>query len=372
MMMGCTSKLLNSWGFVILIGLAACQQRPNELKSSVDSSSCESNLPKRFGAKPDTSNSTANTKQVDHLNMVFIPAGEFMMGAADEDGREDEYPQHTVKVNGFWMDKTEVTNASFAKFVAATGYITTAERKPDWEEMKKQLPAGTPKPHDSVLVAASLVFFVPKKITTLHDASQWWNWKKGANWRHPQGPNSNINGKEHYPAVHISWDDAMAYCRWSGKRLPTEAEWEFASRGKLVDKIYPWGNEDVETGKPKANTWQGSFPTYNTKWDGFNGLAATKQYPPNAYGLYDMAGNVWEWCADWYRTDYYQHSIKTNPQGPTDSDDPMEPGIPKRVVRGGSFMCIASYCKGYRVSARMKTSPDTGLEHTGFRCVSSQ
>jgi sulfatase modifying factor 1 len=334
-----------------------------------DSSSCESKLPNRFGV------AMANTKipigKVDHLNMVLIPAGEFLMGAGDKEGRDDEYPQHPVKLNSFWMDVTEVTNASFAKFVQETGYVTTAERKPDWEEMKKQLPPGTPKPADSIFVAASLVFSAPQKVTNLNDASQWWVWQKGADWKHPQGPNSNINGKDNYPVVHISWDDAMAYCQWSGKRLPTEAEWEYASRGGLKNALYPWGNEDIEKGKMKANTWQGNFPIKNTNWDKFGGLAPVKKFAPNGYGLYDMAGNVWEWCNDWYRADYYASTSQTNPQGPADSYDPMEPTVPKKVVRGGSFMCNASYCKGYRVTSRMKTSTDTSLEHTGFRCVSS-
>ncbi|RYF16214.1 MAG: formylglycine-generating enzyme family protein, partial [Oxalobacteraceae bacterium] len=184
--------------------------------------------------------------------MVLIPAGEFYMGANDKDGREDEYPQHKVKLSSFWMDVNEVTNAQFKKFVDATGYVTTAERKPVWEEMKKQLPPGTPKPPDSVFVAASLVFYQPQSINGLDNAAQWWRWVEGADWKHPHGPKTNINGKDNYPVVHISWDDAMAYCKWSGKRLPTEAEWEFAARGKLENNLYPWGNEDIEKGMAKA------------------------------------------------------------------------------------------------------------------------
>lgn len=354
--------------FIIL--LVACREEPKKTATVTDSSSCESKLPKRFGAGLDTVGIPEG--KTDHTGMVFIPPGEFTMGASDRAGRADEYPQHRVKIDGFWMDVAEVTNASFSKFVKETGYVTTAERKPDWEEMKKQLPPGTPRPPDSVFVAASLVFTPPRSISNLNDASQWWSWKKGADWKHPHGGNSSIKGRENYPVVHISWDDAQAYCRWAGKRLPTEAEWEYASRGKLQNQLYPWGNEEIEKGRPKANTWQGKFPVKNTSWDGFAGLAAVKQFQPNGYGLYDMAGNVWEWCSDWYRNDYYEQSPENNPQGPASSYDPMEPSTPKRVVRGGSFMCNASYCSGYRVTARMKTSADTGLEHTGFRCVSSK
>ncbi|MEO8406436.1 MAG: formylglycine-generating enzyme family protein, partial [Chitinophagaceae bacterium] len=267
----------------------------------------------------------------------------------------------------------EVTNAAFQKFVKATGYITTAEQKPDWKELKKQLPAGTPKPPDSLLVAASLVFTPPSYGVNLDDATQWWSWSKGANWKHPHGPDSDIKGKDNYPVVHISWYDAMAYCKWSGKRLPTEAEWEYAAGDGAIHHQYPWGEENIDAGKPKANTWQGDFPNKNTMHDQFYGSAPVKSFQPNLFGLYDMAGNVWEWCSDWYRNDYYsqQHGLSIDPTGPVDSFDPMEPTVPKKVVRGGSFLCNASYCKGYRVTSRMKTAPDTGLEHTGFRCVRS-
>ena len=334
---------------------------------------CGGNMPQRPATSIDSINITPG--EVSHTGMVFINGGEYLMGAADEEGRPDEYPQHKVNLDGFWMDETEVTNAQFSRFVHATGYSTTAEKTPDWEEMKKQLPPGTAKPADSLLVAASLVFSAPEKNVSLTDASQWWVWKKGADWKHPQGPGSNIAGKDNYPVVHISWYDAMAYCKWSGKRLPTEAEWEFAARGGKQNEKYPWGNEDIESGKPKANTWQGNFPNQNLKKDHFERLAPVRSFAANGYGLYDMAGNLWEWCSDWYDAAYYQvvkTLLSTNPTGPMQSNDPEEPGVPKKVVRGGSFLCNASYCKGYRVSSRMKTSLDTGLEHTGFRCVSSR
>lgn len=358
----------------VVFALAACDSasKTDMGKAQADSSAvaCAAQLPSRL----------AGMQYVDSLpvagsgfeGMKWIPGGEFLLGATDNEGRPDEYPQHRVVVDGFWMDETEVTNAQFKQFVDATGYITTAERDVDWEELKKQLPPGTPRPADSLLVAASLVFTSPAGPVSMDDASQWWRWKRGASWRQPQGPGSSIKGKETFPVVHVSWEDAQAYCKWAGKRLPTEAEWEVAARGGKSDVVYPWGTEKAEASRPKANTWQGVFPVQNTAWDGHTGAAPVKTFAPNSYGLYDMAGNVWEWCSDWYRADWYQQvngSVQKNPVGPAESFDPMEPTVPKRVVRGGSFLCHDTYCKGYRVTARMKTSPDTGLEHTGFRCV---
>lgn len=337
---------------------------------------CCQKTPSRFPSNDQRK--TSNPKQFltcSHEGMVWINAGTFQMGSSNNEGRPDEYPQHKVQVEGFWMDKTEVTNAEFRKFVDATGYVTTAEKAPDWEILKKQLPAGTPKPPDNDLVAASLVFQITTNPVSLNNPSNWWRWTKGADWKHPEGPESSIESKDNYPVVHISWYDAMAYCRWAGKRLPTEAEWEYAARGGLINEPFSWGSEEVDKGKPKANTWQGDFPTQNTGWDGYTGLAPVMSYPANAFGLYDMAGNVWEWCNDWYRSDYYKQFSSTtsiNPKGPSSGFDPDEPSNPKKVVRGGSFLCNKSYCSSYRVSARMKTSPDTGLEHTGFRCVSSK
>lgn len=338
---------------------------------------CAQNIPIRYGSKSldimiDSPERIVNNK-VSHEGMVFIKKGVFLMGASDNEGREDEHPQHKVFISAFWMDATETTNADFRKFVASQDYITTAEIKPNWEELKKQLPPGTPKPSDDLLIPASLVFVKQPKGTPVDNNLTWWSWVKGANWKHPSGQESTINGKDYFPVVQISWDDAQAYCRWAGKRLPTEAEWEFAARGG-TQLNYPWGEENIEKGIPKANTWQGEFPSSNTLWDHFENAAPVKSFAPNAFGLYDMAGNVWEWCSDWYVSNYYSNTngaAVENPQGPAKSFDPQDPSTPKKVIRGGSFLCNASYCEGYRVTSRMKTARDTGLEHTGFRCVSS-
>ncbi|MFM1961212.1 MAG: hypothetical protein RLZZ172_57 [Bacteroidota bacterium] len=372
------SNSTHAWIAMLLL-IACNEQQPYQGKyASVEDSllHCSSNLPSRFGPAAGTDTTLVNVQpdSVSHEGMVWIPGGTYLMGAHDQDGREDEYPQHQVKVSGFWMDVTEVTNAQFKKFVEATGYVTTAEIAPDWNELSKQLPPGTPKPHDSLLVPASLVFVKQPPGAGLGDPSIWWSWKKGANWRHPQGQGSDLKGKDNHPVVHVSFDDAVAYSKWAGKRLPTEAEWEFAARGGKTT-VYPWGDEPVESGKPKANSWQGKFPSVNTSWDKFPGAAPVKSFAANPFGLFDMAGNVWEWCADWYRDDYYasvSNQLLQDPQGPSTSYDPQEPTVPKKVVRGGSFLCNDSYCKGYRVTSRMKTATDTGLEHTGFRCVSNR
>jgi len=303
--------------------------------------------------------------------MVWVEGGNYTMGGDNDQAREDEYPEHPTAIDGFWMDETEVTNAQFRTFVEATKYITTAEKEITREDILAQLPEGTVLPEDLDLSPFSLVFNSPPPSNRAYSPQDWWSVIKGANWQHPQGPDTDLEGRENQPVVHISWYDAMAYCKWQGKRLPTEAEWEFASRGGKEGGIYPWGSEPVST--KMANYWQGEFPTNHLVQDGFERLAPVKSFPPNPLGLYDMAGNVWEWCADWYRHDYYQAAKTTrtvqNPLGPTDSFDPQEPSVPKKVVRGGSFLCNDSYCSGYRVAARMKSSPDTGLEHTGCRCV---
>lgn len=341
---------------------------------------CESNIPSRFGTETSLvtdSNQTLennfSNKSNYHKGMVFIAGGTFLMGADNKQASKDEYPKHKVSVSGFWMDETEVTNAQFAAFVKATGYVTTAEKDVDWEEIKKQVPAGTPKPSAEALKAASLVFKPTDHQVDLQDFSAWWDWKQGANWKHPQGPQSNIKGKENYPVVHVCWDDAIAYCKWAGKRLPTEAEYEYASRGGLQNNLYPWGNAPLSETKPQCNYWQGEFPVTNDLNDKFYFSAPVKSFNPNGYGLYDIAGNVWEWCSDLYNADYYEMVNNTqgivDPQGPTKSYDPEEPTASKRVTRGGSFLCNEAYCSGYRCARRMKSTPDSGLEHLGFRCV---
>lgn len=351
-----------------------------EQKDTTNKSCCTSKKPDRFGntlKKNTLNNSTTltqtNTKKYD--GMVWIEGGTFLMGGDNDQARQDEYPKHAVKINGFYMDETEVTNKQFAAFVKATGYKTTAEKNVSWEELKKQLPPNTAKPSDEQLKAASLVFVPTEGAVNLQDYSQWWQWTHGANWKHPKGPNSNIVAKENYPAVHISWDDAKAYCKWAGKRLPTEAEWEYAARGGVNNQIYPWGNTNVDS-TSACNYWQGTFPYKNETTDKFYGSAPVKSFAPNNYGLYDMAGNVWEWCNDLYNNYYYTEFEKVklaiNPKGPTKSYDPDEPLVAKRVMRGGSFLCNESYCSGYRVAARMKSSADSGMEHLGFRCVADK
>jgi formylglycine-generating enzyme required for sulfatase activity len=299
------------------------------------------------------------------------------MGSNQPNTNENERPVHGVRISGFFMDRTEVTNAQFAAFVAATGYKTTAERPVDWEELKKQVPPGTPKPADSVLAPGALVFIPPDKpLADLTDYSQWWRWVNGADWRHPSGPGSDIVGKDDHPVVQVSWDDAVAYATWAGKRLPTEAEWEYAARGGLAGKRYPWGDQQPSDRDANvANIWQGRFPDQNAAVDGFAATAPVGRYPANAFGLHDMAGNVWEWCSDWYRADAYAIAMRagvvSDPKGPDRSWDPQEPNVPKRVTRGGSFLCHVTYCESYRTAARRGSAYDTGSPHIGFRCVKS-
>ncbi|WP_143307851.1 formylglycine-generating enzyme family protein [Chitinophaga vietnamensis] len=314
------------------------------------------------------------TTPTDTLNhMVMIPGGSFSMGADDSTGMPDEYPTHTVHVDSFLLDEHEVTNAEFAAFVTATGYVTTAEKPITKEELMKSLPPGSPEPDSSLLAAGALVFTPPDHAVPFDDVSRWWSFVAGASWQHPEGPGSDIKDRAQHPVTQVSWEDAQAYAKWAGKRLPTEAEWEYAARGGLQHQLYPWGDEALTTGKPKANTWNGNFPYRNTKTDGFYGTAPVKSYSPNGYQLYDMSGNVWEWCSDWYDANYYTQCEKgvNNPGGPAKGFDPADPGQEKHVIRGGSFMCSDEYCRGYRVSARMKTTPESGLANLGFRCAKS-
>ncbi len=310
--------------------------------------------------------------------MVWIPGGEFTQGAVPQDNMamDHEKPAHKVKIDGFFMDITEVTNAEFAKFVDETGYVTVAERAIDWEEMKTQVPEGTPKPHDSILQPGSLTFKKSKStVPNLYDFSQWWSWTIGANWKHPNGPDSSIKGRENEPVVQVAYEDALAYCEWAGRRLPTEAEWERAARGNKAESIYFWGDDEAVLSQ-MGNTWEGEFPVTNSKADGFESRAKVKSYPPNDFGLYDMAGNVWEWTSDWYNINYYkeldaQNSVAVNPPGASSPYNPNMPYAKEKVMRGGSFLCNASYCASYRVSSRMASSLDSALEHLGFRTVAT-
>lgn len=308
--------------------------------------------------------------------MVWIPGGEFTMGSGSAMGWPDEKPAHRVRVDGFWMDQSEVTNAQFREFVDATGYITTAEKAPDLDEIMRQSPPGTPPPPKESLVPGSLVFETTKGPVNLNDYSQWWRWTPGASWKHPEGPTSTIEGRENHPVVQVSWEDATAYAKWAGKRLPTEAEWEIAARGGLEEKPYVWGDEKPTDDAIFANLWQGNFPYKNTEKDGYSRTAPVMTFAPNGMGLYDMAGNVWEWCSDWYDRDLYSKRVgkptAINPTGPEKSNDRERPFMPQRVQRGGSFLCNDGYCSRYRPSARHGSSPDTGMSHVGFRCVTTQ
>ncbi len=347
-----------------------------QAETTVDStteqlSCCKIDSKSRFLVQTDTTIIIENPSGTE--GMVFIKGGTFEMGADNNQARSDEYPKHPVQVNDFWIDEHEVTNAQFKKFVDETGYVTVAEKNIDWNVLKTQLPPGTPKPHDSLLVAGSMVFTPPTYQVGLNDYSQWWTWTNGANWQHPKGPESSLEGLENHPVVHVCYNDALAYCKWAGKRLPTEAEWEFAARGGLKNNIYPWGNEHIEKGLPKANSWNGSFPHTNTQVDGFFTTSPVKSYSPNGYGLFDMAGNVWEWTSDWYDKDYYKslptNKVTVNPTGPNKTNTSRNGFEKSRTMRGGSFLCNDSYCSSYRVAARMPGELDSGMSHTGFRCV---
>ncbi|MDP5200229.1 formylglycine-generating enzyme family protein [Flavobacterium sp. DG2-3] len=310
--------------------------------------------------------------------MVWIPGGEFSMGSNVEDeslcsikgAAKDAAPIHRVYVDGYYMDQTEVTNGEFEKFVKATGYVTVAEQKPTKEEF--------PTANEEDLITGSVIFTPTTSAVNLNNFLQWWRYEPGADWRHPDGPQSSIKGKENYPVVHVVYEDAQAYAKWAGKRLPTEAEWEFAARGGKTGNLYAWGNNLKPDGKFQANIYQGHFPIKDgdTGEDGFKGIAPAKQYAPNPYGLYDMAGNVWEWVHDWYSVDYYKSLAENgktikNPQGPYAYNDPNDPSQIKRVHRGGSFLCTDQYCTRYMVGTRGKGEYRSAANHLGFRCVKS-
>ncbi len=316
-------------------------------------------------------------------DMVRVPAGRFRMGTDDERSFVPERPAHDVELDAYWIDLHEVTNREYAAFAAATGYRTVAERAVDWEELRKQVPPGTPKPPDEMLAPGALVF-LPKTGDRGAGVEGWWSWVVGADWRHPEGPASSIEGREDHPVVHVAFEDAEAYARWAGKRLPTEAEWERAARGDLVDTRYAWGDEPVDDEtRLRANIWQGEFPGRNTLKDGFMRTAPVGSFAPNGLGLVDVAGNVWEWCADRYDAAAYPRRLGEarargatvrNPVNLERSWNPDEavPTADSRVIRGGSFLCHASYCEAYRTSARRGLTPDTGMSHVGFRCAASE
>jgi formylglycine-generating enzyme len=303
------------------------------------------------------SGAVADARRSQPPGMRWIPGGSFQMGSKSE----NEGPVHEALVSAFWMDTHELTNAEFAQFVAATHHVTVGEKAPAREEFPDAPP--------DKLVPGALVFTGTKGPVPLQDYTQWWEYRPGANWRHPQGPASSIVGKDSHPVVQVTYSDAAAYCAWAGKRLPTEAEWEFAARGGLAQAAYTWGNDRKHDHEKMANLFEGEFPYHNTGHDGFDRTAPVGSFPPNGYGLVDMAGNVWEWTTDWYAPSFDPSLPVENPPGPETSYDPQDPSTPKRVIKGGSFLCNDAYCRGYRPSSRMPADVNTPMEHLGFRCV---
>ncbi len=311
---------------------------------------------------------TTSQKMAQTDTMCWIPGGAFRMGS--DRHYVEEAPTHRVIVDGFWMDTAPVTNAQFAAFVEATGHVTMAERKPDPRDYPGALP--------HMLRAGSLVFSPTPRPVSLKDWSQWWSFKFGADWRHPLGPESSIKGLEDHPVVHVAYPDALAYARWAGKSLPTEAQWEYAARGGLEGAEFAWGDELTPGGRHMANIWQGAFPFQNTVEDGYARTSPVGAYPPNGYGLLDMIGNVWEWTCDWYEPRHPDEALKAcciprNPRGGREerSYDPLQPNvhIPRKVLKGGSHLCAPSYCRRYRPAARHPEPIDTSTSHVGFRCV---
>lgn len=329
-----------------------------------------------WSCKLDTKNGNNDSIIKAPDGMIWVPKKTFTMGAKANDAYalEKEMPTQQVTVDGFFIDATEVTNKQFRAFVEATGYVTIAERPINWEEMKNSLPAGTPKPPDSILQPGCLIFNRNvKKISSFDDISQWWSWKLGANWKHPNGPESSIEGKDNYPVVHVAYEDALAYCKWANRLLPTEAQWESAAQGTAKDNIYTWGNDKEQLDK-FANTWQGNFPISNKTIDGFDYAAPVKSYPPNSIGIYDMLGNVWEITADFFDVAYYKNRKANdliNPKGADKTYNPDNLYEQQMVIKGGSFLCNASYCASYRISAKMPMSLSSSTDHTGFRTVAT-
>jgi sulfatase modifying factor 1 len=324
--------------------------------------SCNSDQAHIVQSKPINNTSLLDSLAGDTTStkMIWIKAGSFKMGSADP-AFTDARPIHQVSLKGFWIDEHEVTNAEFARFVKATGYITIAQRPLDPGDFP-----GVPK---EKLVIGSAVFSPPTGEVSLDDPLQWWKYVAGANWLQPFGPSNRATAKANDPVVQVCYEDAIAYAQWAGKRLPTEAEWEYAALGGNSANTYYWGNELKPSGKWSANIFQGQFPNRNTREDGFDFIAPVKSFPPNPYGLYDMEGNVWEWCNDFYRPDYYQFSPALDPKGPPDSYDPEEPRLVKRVQRGGSFLCSDQYCIRYKAGSRGKGEIKSASNNLGFRCV---
>jgi formylglycine-generating enzyme len=363
---------MRSWYLAIaLLSIAGCKA-PATSSSSATAESHAAQQPASPQIAADTRAAAVRTNATPApgpapAGMVWVPGGTFWMGC-ENCGMPDALPVHLVSVDGFWMDRTPITNAEFERFVKATRYVTVAERPLD--------PNAFPGITKDKLVPGSAVFTPTTTPVPFDNPLQWWRYTPGANWKHPDGPYSTLRDRADHPVVHIAYEDALAYAKWADKRLPTEAEFEFAARGGLDRNLYSWGNELKPGNRAVANTWQGRFPARDQGEDGYLGTSPVTAFPPNGFGLYDMGGNVWQWCADWYRPDYYAALAKTstvasNPQGPADSFDPEEPGAAKRVLRGGSFLCSDQYCTRYLVGSRGKGEVSSPTSNLGIRLVRS-